>query len=53
LPAAEIDPAYADLVPLCREMATRAGPIDAVFVNCNGVGRPARAKTHGNDMTIG
>jgi hypothetical protein len=36
LPAAEIDPAYADLIPLCREMATPAGPIDAVFVNRQG-----------------
>jgi hypothetical protein len=33
LPAAEIDPAYADPIPVCREMATPAGPVDALFVN--------------------
>ncbi|MFC7737568.1 hypothetical protein ACFQX4_17360 [Roseomonas sp. GCM10028921] len=36
LPAAEIDPAYADPIPVCRELATPAGPIDAVFVNRHG-----------------
>jgi hypothetical protein len=36
LPAAEIDLAFADPIPLCREMATPAGPIDAVFVNRHG-----------------
>lgn len=36
LPAAEIDPAYADPIPVCRELATPAGPVDAVFVNRDG-----------------
>ena len=36
LPAAEIDLAYADPIPVCREMSTPAGPIDAVFVNARG-----------------
>jgi len=29
LPIAEIDDSFTDLVPLCREMDTPAGPIDA------------------------
>ncbi|MGG5890687.1 hypothetical protein ACLF3G_26690 [Falsiroseomonas sp. HC035] len=33
LPAAEIDTAYGNLIPVCRELPTDAGPIDAVFVN--------------------
>jgi hypothetical protein len=33
LPAADIDPAFADPVPVCRELSTPAGPIDALFVN--------------------
>ncbi|WP_159351046.1 hypothetical protein [Roseomonas harenae] len=36
LPASEIDPAYADPIPVCRELATPAGPVDAVFVNRHG-----------------
>jgi hypothetical protein len=36
LPAAEIDPAYADPVPVCRELGTPAGPIDALFINRHG-----------------
>lgn len=36
LPSAEIDPAYADPIPVCREMSTPAGPIDALFVNQQG-----------------
>jgi hypothetical protein len=36
LPATEIDPAYADPIPVCREMATPAGPLDALFVNRHG-----------------
>lgn len=36
LPATEIDPAYADPIPACREMATPAGPVDALFVNRHG-----------------
>ncbi|MBL6459376.1 hypothetical protein JMJ55_29090 [Belnapia sp. T6] len=36
LPAAEIDPAYANPIPVCRELATPAGPMDALFVNRHG-----------------
>ena len=33
LPIPAIDAAYADPVPLCRELRTPAGPIDALYVN--------------------
>ena len=36
LPCEEIDPAYSDLVPICREMGTDAGPIDLVYVTPQG-----------------
>jgi hypothetical protein len=36
LPCEEIDPAYDRLFPLCREMQTRAGPIDLVYVTQQG-----------------
>ncbi len=36
LPSAEIDPAYAELVAVCSEMRTAAGPLDALFVNRHG-----------------
>jgi hypothetical protein len=36
LPAAAIAPAFADPVPVCRELRTTAGPIDALFVNRQG-----------------
>src|SRR5689334_14710126 len=36
LPAAEIDPAFADPIAVCSELRTPAGPIDALFVNCHG-----------------
>src|SRR4051812_36416466 len=32
LPTAAIDPAYADLIPVCRELRTPAGPLDCLFV---------------------
>lgn len=31
LPAAAIDPAYTDLIPVCRELRTPAGPLDCLF----------------------
>jgi len=37
LPVAEIDPNYGRLIPVCRELRTPAGPIDAVFVNERGL----------------
>ena len=36
LPAAAIDPAFADPVPVCRELRTIAGPVDVLFVNRHG-----------------
>jgi hypothetical protein len=36
IPTDEIDPAFGPLVPLCKELRTDAGPIDAVFVNEQG-----------------
>ena len=32
LPVQGIDASFSDLVPMCREMPTRAGPVDVVFV---------------------
>src|SRR5688572_5879504 len=36
LPVSEIDPTFGPLVPLCRELRTPAGPVDAVFINERG-----------------
>lgn len=36
LPIAEIDPAYLGAIPVCREMATPAGPIDNFLVTPRG-----------------
>ena len=36
LPIAAIDAAYADPVPVCRELSTRAGYVDALYVNALG-----------------
>lgn len=36
LPAAELDEAFAEPIPVCRELSTPAGPIDALFVNRHG-----------------
>lgn len=36
LPLASIDPSFGPLVPLCTELRTEAGPIDAAFVNPDG-----------------
>lgn len=36
LPVREIDPAYGPLTPLCTELRTEAGPIDAAFINPEG-----------------
>jgi hypothetical protein len=32
LPTAAIDPAYAEPIPMCRELRTPAGPLDCLFV---------------------
>lgn len=37
LPFGAIDPSYEGAVPICREMRTDAGPIDALFVNERGL----------------
>lgn len=36
LPIAAIDAAYVDPVPVCRELSTRAGYVDALYVNALG-----------------
>ena len=36
LPIAEIDSAYRDAVPVCKELNTPAGPLDALFVTPEG-----------------
>ena len=36
LPLAEIDPAYADPVPVCMELGTRAGSADALYLTPGG-----------------
>ena len=36
LPIATIDAAYAGAVPICKELRTHAGPLDALFVNALG-----------------
>jgi hypothetical protein len=33
LPIHDLDPSYGPLVPLCRELRTTAGPIDAAFIS--------------------
>jgi hypothetical protein len=36
LPIRELDPAYGPLTPLCTELGTEAGPLDAAFINPHG-----------------
>ncbi|MEN6441743.1 MAG: hypothetical protein ABFD97_24540 [Syntrophobacter sp.] len=36
LPVREIDASFGQLIPLCRELRTEAGPIDAAFINGHG-----------------
>lgn len=36
LPIGEIDPSFGPLVPLCTELGTSAGPIDAAFISPHG-----------------
>jgi hypothetical protein len=33
LPIRDLDPSYGPLIPLCRELRTTAGPIDAAFIS--------------------
>lgn len=37
LPVAEIDASFLDLIPICTELATPAGPLDILFVNKRGM----------------
>ena len=37
LPIAEIEPVFAPLIPVCKELPTDAGPIDLTFVNGEGL----------------
>lgn len=36
LPIEEVDPSFAPMVPLCIELSTEAGPVDAVFISPSG-----------------
>jgi hypothetical protein len=36
LPVADIDPSFAGLIPICREMLTPAGPLDVLYVTRQG-----------------
>lgn len=36
LPIEEVDPSFAPLAPLCTELSTEAGPVDAVFISPSG-----------------
>jgi hypothetical protein len=36
LPIEEVDPSFAPLGPLCTELSTEAGPVDAVFISPTG-----------------
>ena len=36
LPIEEVDPSFAPLAPLCIELQTQAGPVDAVFISPSG-----------------
>jgi len=37
IPVAEIEPAFSEIIPLCREMQTQVGPVDNVYINANGL----------------
>ncbi|HXD10435.1 MAG TPA: hypothetical protein VN653_10260, partial [Anaerolineales bacterium] len=37
IPINEIEPAFAPLIPVCRELPTNAGQVDLLFVNNNGL----------------
>ncbi len=36
LPIADINPSFSDLIPVCRELATPAGPLDVLYVTSEG-----------------
>ena len=37
LPIAEIEPVFGPLIPVCTELGTKAGPVDLVFINSEGL----------------
>lgn len=37
LPIAEIEPVFGALIPVCMELSTKAGPVDLVFINSEGL----------------
>lgn len=37
LPLGEVEPAFAPLIPVCRELPTPSGPVDLLFVNPDGL----------------
>lgn len=37
IPINEIEPAFSSLIPVCRELPTKAGPIDLLFINSAGL----------------
>lgn len=37
VPVAEIEPVFGGLIPVCRELWTAAGPVDALFINEHGL----------------
>lgn len=37
LPVGEIEPVFASLIPVCRELRTDAGPLDNLFINAEGL----------------
>ena len=51
LPIREIDPLFADPVPLCTEMNTPAGPVDNVFVTASGLPVLAECKLWSNPQS--
>jgi len=36
LPIGDIDPDFGPLIPLCRELRTKAGPVDIAYINTHG-----------------
>lgn len=51
LPITEIDPAFAPLLPIGREVATTAGPIDALYVSPDGAITVVEAKLWRNPQS--
>jgi hypothetical protein len=37
LPIAEIEAAFGRMIPVCRELGTKAGPLDILFINREGL----------------